>query len=61
MGSVTFTGNVSDSNLLFRGIFGHLSSRDYDSIVKNCANYGDVTDSGSNHSSYIGGIVDCFD
>ena len=59
MGSVTFTGNVSDGYYLYLGgIVGYLdSSSSYDTTVKNCANYGDVTHYGKSSSSYIGGIV----
>ena len=49
MGSVTFSGTLSSSSsyfLFFGGIVGYLSSWNYDSTVKNCANYGDVTHSG---------------
>ena len=59
MGSVTFSGDISDFDLYIGGIAGYLFSsfRYYDSIVKNCANYGDLTHSGESSWQYIGGIV----
>ena len=59
MGSVTFRGDVSGNHdyLLLGGIAGYLYSYKYDSTLKNCANYGDVTDSGESKDSYVGGIV----
>ena len=58
MGSATFTGNTY-GYLRLGGIIGLLdtSSGIYDSTVKNCANYGDVTDSGKSGYSWIGGIA----
>ena len=60
MGSVTFSGNVSGDgyHLYLGGIAGGLYSSDsYDSVVKNCANYGDVTHFGKSSYSRIGGII----
>ena len=60
MGSVTFSGDISSSygSLYLGGIACEFySSSGYDSTVKNCANYGDVTHSGTSSDSYIGGIV----
>ena len=64
MGSVSFSGDVSGdfNSLKLGGIAGQLSSSsssssNHDSIVKNCANYGDITDSGESKNSRIGGII----
>ena len=60
MGSVAFSGNVSDKYLYIGGTVGSFTSSyhsNYESIVKNCANYGDVTDSGESGYSFIGGIA----
>ena len=57
MGSVTFNGNKSNY-LHLGGISGRLtSSYEFSFVVKNCANYGDVTGSGEGSPTYIGGIV----
>ena len=57
MASDSFTGNISYC-LHLGGIAGKLGSlTKYDSIVKNCANYGDVTHFGACDGSRIGGIV----
>ena len=64
MGSVTFNGNISGEHSYLGGIAGWLSYiNDYffpsnnDIIAKNCANYGDVTHSGTSKESSIGGVV----
>ena len=60
MGSVTFSGNISDNlfPITIGGVVGEISTfYGYGSIVKNCANYGDITHSGDTRSSRIGGIV----
>ena len=58
MGSVAFSGTLSGyTTLHLGGIAGHFSSSIYDSTVKNCANYGNVTHSGKSWGSDIGGIV----
>ena len=59
MESVSFIGSTgSGYSLYFGGIAGYLQfSPKCDSTVKNCANYGDVTDSGTTYISNIGGIV----
>ena len=55
MGSVTFSGSIgSSSSLYLGGVVGYLS---FSSTVKNCANYGDVTHSGTSYNSNIGGIA----
>ena len=59
MGSVTFDGDIS-GYLYLGGISGYLSSYDYSSTVKNCANYGGITHFGQNRNAYIGGIVGDF-
>ena len=44
--------------LYLGGIIGYFhSSSNYDSIVKNCANYGAITYTGKRSGSYIGGIA----
>lgn len=59
MASVTFNGTMKsgDENVHLGGIAGHLSSFGYEPIVKNCINYGSVTQSFGGCNSYIGGIV----
>ena len=60
MGSVNFNGIINGYNSLYiGGIIGYISSysSNYDSSVKNCANYGTVTFSGIDSYSYLGGIV----
>ena len=60
MGSVAFSGDISGNVLYLGGIAGYLSSSSsssHVSIMKNCANYGDVTHSGESKDSYIGGVV----
>ena len=56
MASVSFTGNTNDYFLTLGGIAGILS-KFHEVAVKNCANYGDVTNSGKSTNSYIGGIT----
>ena len=58
MASVSFTGNTGSRNLYLGGIVGWLSVSSNDATVKNCANYGSVTHSGtvSGHT-HVGGIV----
>ena len=58
MGSVSFTGNIGMNHLYLGGIAGYFRSYSYNDLtVKNCANYGDVTHSGTSDISYIGGIL----
>ena len=60
MGSVTFSGDLSSGyySLHLGGIAGGLySSYSHDITVKNCANYGEVTHSGTSKNPRIGGIV----
>ena len=52
MGSVSFSVNTN-GNLYLGGIAGRLHSF----TMKNCANYGDVTDFRKSSNSYIGGLV----
>ena len=57
MASVTFAGNVGEKYLYFGGIAGGFDSVSHKSTVQNCANYGDLTDSGTSYSSEMGGVV----
>ena len=61
MASVVFTGNTTGTynGLFLGGIAGYLYASYKDVIVKNCANYGSITHSGTVSSYYpnIGGIV----
>ena len=57
MGSVSSTGKISNSYLYLGGIAGFLAYSNYDVVVKNCANYGDVTHSGKSYGSRVGGIT----
>ena len=65
MAPVTFSGSMTytDCYLYLGGIAGHLSasSSGYDCTVKNCANYGSVTQSGYSKGSYVGGIAGYLD
>ena len=56
MASVSFTGNTS-YDLYLGGIVGYLYSSNNDIIVRNCANYGSVTHSGTADNARIGGIA----
>ena len=56
MESVSFTGSTS-SGLLIGGIVGRLYSSSKDATVRNCANYGSVTHSGTAYYANIGGII----
>ena len=62
MASVSFTGSIN-KNLFLGGIVGYISVTSDEATVKNCANYGSVTHSGTVSGSYsiIGGIVGIFD
>ena len=60
MANVSFTGSTTGSLgiLYLGGIAGYLFASNKDTTVKNCANYGSVTYSGTVSSyAYIGGIV----
>ena len=58
MGSVSFNGKIDFGSLLLGGIAGRFdSSKDYESTLKNCANYGEITHSGTSDYSHIGGVV----
>lgn len=58
MASVTFKGFLSESsNVHLGGIVGYISSSNYESVVKNCAIFGPITQSGESNNSYIGSIV----
>lgn len=59
MASVTFSGTISSNALHIGGIVGSLIHSDSSSsiFVRNCANYGNVTQTGGSKNSYIGGIV----
>ena len=58
MASVSFAGYVDDY-LYIGGIVGEISSSSstYEATMKNCANYGDVTQFGLSRYSYIGGVA----
>ena len=56
MASVSFTGNISSHGLWFGGIGGFFASN-IEGAVRNCANYGSVTHSGTVGYAYIGGVV----
>ena len=56
MASVSFTGNIRNGYLHLGGIAGYFYSYSHEITVKNCASYGDVTDSGVSRYSYVGGI-----
>lgn len=56
MASVTYTGDGVQS-LFFGGIVGNVQTHNYESTVKNCANYGTITHTGQSTYSYTGGIV----
>ena len=56
MASVSFIGSTT-YYFYIGGFIGSICSPDYTSTVKNCANYGDVTDSGENTESSIEGII----
>ena len=55
MASVTYDGAANKYTFYLGGIAGYISSSN-NNIVKNCANYGDVTHIGSNSAGFIGGI-----
>ena len=55
MASVSFTGSTEEE-LFVGGIAGRLSSN-YETILRNCVNYGDVTMSGRGVVTIISGIV----
>ena len=57
MGRVSFSGNVVENGLTLGGIAGGLVADEYVSTVKNCANYGELTHSGTSEASYVGGII----
>lgn len=58
MASVTYAYSGSNSyNLYLGGISGYLGYSSYDIYVKNCANYGVVSNSAYRSYSYIGGIA----
>lgn len=59
MASVTYDGNTNINNVYIGGFTGYFSNNNnYISTVKNCANYGTVTLSGTaGNQSYIGGIA----
>ena len=58
MATVTFD-QTTNGTLYIGGIVGWFYSwaSNYDSSIKNCANYGSVVKTGTSKSSYIGGIV----
>ena len=57
MASVSFRGNIENYTLYLGGIAGALYSTKHNIHVNNCANYGQVLQSGVSAYSYIGGIV----
>ena len=58
MASVSFTGSIRHNNLFLGGITGCFYASNKDATMRNCANYGSVTHSGTTTSSaYIGGII----
>lgn len=60
LASVTFNGNIT-SNLFLGGISGYVYSTSFESMLRNCANYGIVVNSGAGSFSYIGGFVGIFE
>ena len=59
MASVSFTGNTTGNAgfLYLGGIAGYLYALNNDATVRNCANYGSVTHSGTAYYANIGGII----
>ena len=59
MGGVSFLGSITGNYgfLYFGGIIGYLSASNKDITMKNCANYGSVTHSGTASHAYNGGII----
>ena len=61
MASVTYSGNSSDGTLFLGGIAGELAffsfTTSYEVAVKNCVNYGSLSNIGTSNSTYIGGII----
>ena len=58
MANVTYNGNAGVGTLLLGGFAGFVSTYEaFGAYIKNCVNYGTVTDSGSKGGSNIGGIV----
>ena len=56
MADIIFTGSL-EYCLCIGGIAGHVSPSIYEIIIKNCANYGSITNNGKNIWRYMGGIV----
>ena len=53
---VSFTGSIVNNNLYIGGIVGY-NYNYYGLRMKNCANYGSVTTTGTSNNVYIGGIM----
>ena len=56
MADITFTGSL-ERCLCVGGIAGHIHPDNHEVIIKNCANYGSITNNGKNKWRYVGGIV----
>ena len=62
MADVTFSGSVKDGTEDKRysiggGVYGRFASlNDYDAIMRNCANYGTITQTGTSPTTYLGGL-----
>ena len=58
MASLSYSSNTKGSDLLIGGIAGTMwNSQTYGLFVKNCANYGAITDAGTYTCNHIGGIL----
>ena len=58
VGSLTFNGDLNNVDIHIGGIAGQLKySQTYDSIIRNCVNYGPITDTGRYQADHIGGIL----
>ena len=61
MGDLAFGGSMSDQESYLGGIAGYFHLYEIrNAVVKNCANYGRITDTSITDDSYIGGIVGHF-
>lgn len=57
MASVTFSGYFKKGSFSLGGIVGHFATNNYNISVSNCANYGNVLNSGTSEGAYLGGII----
>ena len=59
MASVAFTGSVKDSSAFLGGVAGYISvhSDAYEGVVRNCANYGAVSNTGRSAYVSVGGVL----